>query len=203
MSCNHSPVSPPAARRESYLWSRKKGFYLDRKALKLLCQIECYERCLHTLRNRLDINTRDLEKIDFYSSKAKLGWFRSLRRRLNEQFDHEKQRERQIDQIRTKLLEVQIPLDTALIVKYEARLAKLQAKFEPRIQWKSVEAQKEYQKWLWEEKKREDAKNDSKIEQKRRDRERWEGKWQEFLLSNGAKKEVSRGHPKLWGSFLL
>ncbi|KAG9496223.1 hypothetical protein J7337_012805 [Fusarium musae] len=203
MSYNHSPVSPPAARRESYLWSGKKGFYLDAKALKLLCIIECYERCLHTRRNQLDLNTRDLEKIDFYSSKAKLNWFGSLRRRLSEQFDREKQRERQIDQLRTKLLEVQIILDSESIARSEARLAKLQAKFEPMIQWQSVEAEKEYHKWLWEEKNREDTKNDLKIEQKRKDRERWEGKWQEFLLSNGAKKEVSRGHPKLWGSFLL
>ncbi|RBR13581.1 hypothetical protein FVER53590_08542 [Fusarium verticillioides] len=203
MSYNHSPVSPPAARRESYLWSGKKGFYLDAKALKLLCKIECYERCLHTRRNQLDLNTRDLEKIDFYSSKAKLNWFGSLRRRLNEQFDREKQRERQIDQLRTKLLEVRIILDSESIARSEAKLAKLQAKFEPMIQWQSVEAEKKYHKWLWEEKKREDAKNDLKIEQKRKDRERWEGKWQEFLLSNGAKKEVSRGHPKLWGSFLL
>ncbi|KAF5609417.1 hypothetical protein FPANT_160 [Fusarium pseudoanthophilum] len=203
MSYNHSPASPPAARRESYLWCTKKGFYLDAQALKLLCKIEGYERCLHTRRNRLDANTRDLEKIDFYSSKAKLNWFGSLRRRLNEQFDREKHRERQIDQLRTKLLQVQIPLDTDGIAMYEARLAKLQAKFESMIQWESVEAEKEYQKWLWEEKKREDEKNEWKIEQKKRDRELWEGKWQEFLLSNGAKKEVSRGHPKLWGSFLL
>ncbi|KAF5567033.1 hypothetical protein FNAPI_848 [Fusarium napiforme] len=203
MSYHHSPVSPPAARRESYLWSRNKGFYLDAQALKLLCKIECYERLLHARRNRLDLNTRDLEKINFYSSKAKLNWFGSLRRRLNEQFDREKHRERQIDQLRTRLLEVQIPLDTKRIGMYEERLAKLQAMFESMIQWESVEAEKEYHKWLWEEKKREDEKNELKIEQKKRDRELWEGKWQEFLLSNGAKKEVLRGHPKLWGSFLL
>ncbi|KAF5724832.1 hypothetical protein FMUND_388 [Fusarium mundagurra] len=200
MANNHSP---PAARRESYLWSRNKGFYLDTKALKLLCKIECVERCLHNLRHQLDVNTRDLEKIDFYSSKAKLGWFGSLRRRLNEQFDPEQQRERHIDQIRTKLLKVQILLHSELIAKAEVKLAWLQAKFEPRIQWKSQEAQKEYQKWVWEEKRREDAENEWKIKQKRMDRERWEEEWQEFLLSNGAKKEVSRGHPKLWGSFLL
>ncbi|KAF4418930.1 sulfide:quinone oxidoreductase mitochondrial precursor [Fusarium acutatum] len=193
----------PSASFESYPWTRKSGFYLDAKALKLLHKIECLEHRLRYLRRRLDVNTRDLEKIDFYRTKAKLGWFGSLRRRLNEQLDHEKQRERQIDQIRTKLLEAQIPLDMELIASKEARLAKLQAEFESRIQWESKEAQKDYRKWLCDEKRREDAKNNWKMEQKRRDREKWEGKWQKFLLSEGAKKEVSRGHPKLWGSFLL
>ncbi|KAF5646194.1 hypothetical protein F52700_1884 [Fusarium sp. NRRL 52700] len=201
MPYNLSPYA--SAGPESYSWTRKPGFYLDARAVKLLHRIECMEHNLCHVRRRLDINTRGLEKINFYRSKAKLSWFGSLRRRINEQFDHEKQRERQIDQIRTNLLLAQIPLDRCLIDRGEARLAKLQAEFEARIQWKTQEALKDYRKWLFEEKRREDAKNDWKMEQKKRDRERWEQNWQKFLLSERAKKEVSGGHPKLWGSFLL
>ncbi|KAF5986244.1 hypothetical protein FBULB1_2531 [Fusarium bulbicola] len=201
MSHNLSPHA--AASLESYSWTKKPGFYLDARAVKLLHQIECLEYSLWYARRRLDVNTRDLEKIEFYSTKAKLSWFGSLRRRINEQFDHETQRERQIDQIRTKLLVVQIPLDKTLIAKEEAMLAKLQAEFEARIQWRTQEALKDYRKWLFEEKKREDAKNNCKVEQKKRDREMWEGNWQKFLLSEGDKKDVCRGHPKLWGSFIL
>lgn len=196
MSYNYSPHA-------SYSWTKKSGFYLDARALRLIYKIEYLESLLRNLRRRLEVNIRHLEKIDFYSTKAKLGWFGSLRRRLNEKFDHKKQRERQIDQIRTQLLVVQIPLDRELIATKEAKLAKLRAEFEPRIQWESKEAQQDYRKWLCDEKRRQDEKKDWKIKQKRRDRERWEGKWQKFLLSKESKKEVSGGHPELWGSFLL
>ncbi|KAF5551631.1 molecular chaperone [Fusarium mexicanum] len=162
MSHNLSPHA--AASLESYSWTKKPGFYLDTRAVKLLHQIECLEYSLWYARRRLDVNTRDLEKIEFYSTKAKLSWFGSLRRRINEQFDHETQRERQIDQIRAKLLAVQIPLDKTLIAKNEAMLAKLQAEFEARIQWKTQEALKDYRKWLFEEKKREDAMNNSLVD---------------------------------------
>ncbi|VTT71231.1 unnamed protein product [Fusarium fujikuroi] len=170
MSYNYSPHA-------SYSWTKKSGFYLDAKALRLVYKIKYLESLLRNLRRRLEVNTRHLDKIDFYSTKAKLGWFGSLRRRLNEKFDHKKQRERQIDQIRKKLLEVQIPLDRESIASKEARLAKLRAEFETRIRWESKEAQQDYRKWLCDKKRRQDEKNDWKIKQKRRDRERWEGKW--------------------------
>ncbi|KAF5623231.1 hypothetical protein F25303_11873 [Fusarium sp. NRRL 25303] len=205
MSYNFSPHA--AVSRESYLYAKRADFRVDAKARKLYRDIVCLDRSLRNLRPQLDINTRDLEKIGFYSTKAKLSWFGSLRRRINEKLDQQKQRDRQIDQIRTQLLVVQIPLDTKTIARREARLAKLRESFEPRIRWKTQEAQQEYQKWLIEARRREDAMDKWKMEQKKRDREQWEDKWestwQEFLLSNGAKTKVSRGHPALWGSLLL
>jgi len=196
MSYNYSP-------HESYLWTKRSGFYLDAKALRLVYRIEYLESVLRNLRHRLYVNTRHLEKIDFYSTKANLDWFRSLRRRLNEKFDHKKQRGRQIDQIRMRLLEVQILVDREAIASKEATLAKLRAEFEPMIQWETKEAQQDYLKWLCDEKRRQEEKNGRKIKRKRRDRERWEGKWQKFLLSKKSKKKGFAGHPDLWESFLF
>ncbi|VTT57891.1 unnamed protein product [Fusarium fujikuroi] len=160
----------------SYSWTKKSGFYLDAKALRLIYKTKYLKSLLRNLRRRLEVNTRHLDKINFYSTKAKLGWFGSLRRRLDEKES---------------------------IASKEARLAKLRAEFETRIRWESKEAQQHYRKWLCDKKRRQDEKNDWKIKQKRRDRERWEGKWQKFLLSKKSKKEVSGGHPELWGSFLF
>jgi hypothetical protein len=101
----------------------RSGFYLDGKAVKILHEIECLNHNICLTRRQQDVNTRVSEKIHFYRMKAKLGWFGQLRRRLNEQLDYQKLRERQIDQIRTKLLIIQILLDREVMARREARLA--------------------------------------------------------------------------------
>jgi hypothetical protein len=201
MSYNHSLHD--AASLKTNPETGKSGFYLDRKAVKMLHEIELLNHNLYHIRHQLDVNVRDLEKTQFYSTKAKLGWFGSLRRRLNEQIDYRKRRERQIDKTRTDLLIIQILSDRKEIEKKETKLAKLQTDFEARIQWKSEKDEQDYRDWLVDVKILREAKNSWKVEQKKRERERWEVKWQEFLLSKGAKTKVSRGHPELWGSLLL
>lgn len=178
MSYHHSPQD--AASLKSSPRTEKSAFYLDGKAVKILHEIECLNHNLCLIRRQLDINTRDREKIHFYRTKAKLGWFGQLRRRLNEQLDYQKLRERQTDQIRTKLLIIQILSDRKVIARREARLAKLQTDFEARIQWKSKKDEQDYRDWLGDVKRRRDVKNSWKMKQKKRDKERWEGKWQEF-----------------------
>lgn len=67
-----------------------------------------------------------------------------------------------------------------MIARREARLAHLQTDFEARIQWKSKKDEQDYRGWLGDVKRRRDLKNSWKMEQKKRDKEMWEGKWQGF-----------------------
>ncbi|KAM5522407.1 hypothetical protein FOXYSP1_16298 [Fusarium oxysporum f. sp. phaseoli] len=189
MSYHQSPYD--AASLKSSPRTGKSAFCLDGKAVKILHKIECLNHNLCLIRRQLDVNTRDLEKIHFYRTKAKLRWFGQLCRRLNEQLDY---------QIRTKLLIIPILLNRKVIARREARRAKLQTYFEARIQWKSKKDEQDYRDWLGDVKRRRDVKNIWKMEQKRGTRKGGRGSSRSFI-EQGSEDKGFEGTSRVMGLF--
>ncbi|KAF4341873.1 hypothetical protein FBEOM_4189 [Fusarium beomiforme] len=148
MSSNHSLSDVTSLKNTD----PEEGFYLDRKAVKLLHEIELVRYKLHNVNHRLEINRRDYERCPpDEGPRLSNGLWNYICRRWNERHDVEKRRERKIEQARLVFLCWTIFSQEKEVRQQEKRLAKLSSEFEARVKWKTKEDREIYRRWVTEE----------------------------------------------------
>ncbi|KAF9771737.1 hypothetical protein IL306_010614 [Fusarium sp. DS 682] len=186
MSSNHS-LSDVASLKSTN--PEKADFYLDRKAVKLLHELELARYKVHHINLRLEINQRDFEKYSVYDGpKINQGIWASICRRWEERHEPEKRRKRKIEEMRFMLLFFAIMIQEEEVKKEEKKLAKLTKEFEARVQWKSKEDEADYRRWITEEDRRKEMRREIRRAEKNKERE-----WQENEIVEAEKTKKSKG----------